>query len=141
MDTFCQTSADAEGLGGQWKAWISDTTTSPAARFTHATVPYRLLGGVAIANDWIGLTSGTLLHAIDVFEDGTSPEAGVVLEVWTGTNVNGLYSGKSCANWTNDTASPPNADVGVTSQTNAGWTSVYQQFCDRTTHRVYCFEQ
>jgi len=104
-------------------------------------VPYRLLSGVTVANDWIGLTSGTLLHAIDVFEDGTSPEAGVVLEVWTATTVAGLYSGNSCANWTNDTGNPPNADIGVTNQTGMGWTQVYLQFCNRTTHRIYCFEQ
>ena len=121
--------------------WLKNATTSPAARFTHPTVPYRLLSGTTVANDWTGLTSGTLLHPIDVFEDGTTIEAGTTFEVWTGTRPAGTYSGNSCNNWTNDTATAPNGDVGVTGQTNAGWSQVYMQFCNRTTLRVYCFEQ
>jgi hypothetical protein len=141
MDTFCQTTADAKRFGGTWKAWISDTTTSPSARFSKATVPYRLLDGSTIANNWTGLASGTLLHAINIQEDGMRPPAAAVFEVWTGTAPNGTYSGNACANWTNSTASPPTADVGVSSVANTGWTDVYQQYCDRTTLHIYCFEQ
>lgn len=140
-DIFCQQAADASQLGGIWKAWLSDTSSSPSARFTHATVPYRLLDGSTIAADWTALTSGALAHAINVFEDGTAVQAGVILEVWTGTTVSGTYSGNACANWTNDTATPPIADVGLSNQTNAGWTHQYQQYCNRTTIHVYCFEQ
>jgi hypothetical protein len=141
VDTFCQTAANAKALGGTWRAWISDTTTSPSTRFTRASVPYRLLDGSTIAANWTGLTSGTLQHAINVHEDGTPVAPAQVYEVWTGTRTNGTYSGNACANWTNDTNVAPTGDVGVTSVANAGWTNIYQQFCDRTTIRVYCFEQ
>src|SRR5262249_60032996 len=72
-DTFCQTTADGKRLGGTWKAWISDTTSSPSTRFTQATVPYRLLDGSTIANNWMALVSGTLQHSINIQEDGTTP--------------------------------------------------------------------
>jgi hypothetical protein len=85
--------------------------------------------------------SGTLQHPINIQEDGTPPPAAAVYEVWTATRANGTYSGNACANWTNNTATPPTGDVGVTSVTNSGWTDIYQQFCDRTTIHVYCFEQ
>jgi hypothetical protein len=141
VDTFCQTTADAKSLGGTWRAWISDTTSSPSTRFTKATVPYRLLDGSTIANNWTALASGTLQHAINIQEDGMPPPAAAVLEVWTGTTASGTYSGHACANWTNDTNAAPTGDVGVSSVTNSGWTNIYQQFCDRTTLHVYCFEQ
>jgi hypothetical protein len=140
-DTFCQTTADAKALGGSWRAWISDTTTSPSTRFTRASVPYRLLDGSTIAANWTALASGTLQHAINVHEDATPIAPAQIYEVWTGTRTNGTYSGNACANWTNDTNMSPTGDVGVTSVTNAGWTNLYQQFCDRTTIHVYCFEQ
>jgi hypothetical protein len=142
MDTYCQSLASTNRLGGSWKVWLSesDPMTSPSVRFTHATVPYRLLNGNIVANNWAALTSGTLAHAINVTEDGLPLGTGSY-EVWTGTTITGTYSGNACANWTNATASLPNADVGVTNQTGAGWTRVYRQFCNRTTVHVYCFEQ
>jgi hypothetical protein len=142
MDAYCQSLANANRLGGTWKVWLSesDPMTAPSVRFTHATVPYRLLDGNVVANNWTSLTSGTLAHAINVTEDGLPVESGS-LEVWTGTTAAGTYSGNACANWTNATANLPNADVGVTNQTGAGWTKVYLQFCNRTTIHVYCFEQ
>jgi hypothetical protein len=141
-DSFCQTAANAKSLGGTWKAWLSDSSTSPSARFTHATVSYRLLDGSTIASNWTSLTSGTLQHPINIHEDGTSLPAGTVYEVWTGTNPNGTFStGNSCGDWTNNTASAPFGEVGVTDLANGGWTAIYQQACDRTTEHVYCFEQ
>jgi hypothetical protein len=140
-DAFCQSTANAHQLGGAWKAWLSDATSSPSARFVRATVPYRLLDGSLVANDWTALTSGTLAHAINVFEDGTTVEAGTSFEVWTGTSAAGVYSSYSCSNWMNDTATAPTGIVGVSDLTTAGWTIVYQQFCNRTTLRLYCFEQ
>jgi hypothetical protein len=140
-DAFCLSTATMAKLGGTWKAWLSDTSGSPSTRFTQATVPYRLLDGSTIASNWTSLTSGTLMHVINVYEDGTPVAAGVTHEVWTGTTPTGTYSGNACANWTNDTAMAPNADIGLSNQTSASWTRIYMQFCDRTTLHLICFEQ
>jgi Protein of unknown function (DUF1554) len=44
-DTKCQALADTAGLGGTYKAWLSDSTTDARNRLTQATVPYRLVDG------------------------------------------------------------------------------------------------
>jgi hypothetical protein len=136
-DNLCQTLAT--NLGGTWKAWLSDQRDSPATTFTHAAVPYRLIDGTIVANDWAGLTSGTLLHAID--HDETGALATGVTEVWTGTNPDGTSEGDNCKNWTNNSPSAFLAIVGLFDRTDTGWTNVYLQFCDRTLMHVYCFEQ
>ena len=59
-DAFCQSLALTAGLSGTYKAWLSDTTGSPATRFAQASVPYRLVDGTTIANDWNDLTDGTI---------------------------------------------------------------------------------
>jgi hypothetical protein len=81
------------------------------------------------------------MHPINVYEDATQVAAGVTLEVWTGTTPSGTYSGNACANWTNDTANPPNADIGLSNLANGAWTQIYMQFCNRTTIHLFCFEQ
>jgi hypothetical protein len=140
-DTFCQTAATDAKLGGTWKAWLSDATSSPAVRFTKSTVPYMLLDGNVVAANWTALTMPMIAHAINVTETGLVYEGGNVLEVWTGTRSDGSYSNNSCSNWTNDTGNLPYATVGLSNQTGIGWTEMFLQFCNRTTIHVYCFEQ
>ena len=62
-------------------------------------------------------------------------------EVWTGTTPFGSYEGSSCANWTNGSGSMPYAAVGNSGHTAGSWSDVFDQFCDRTNVRLYCFEQ
>ena len=139
-DAFCQSAANANQLGGAWKAWLSTSSTSAASRLAHATVPYRLLDGATVAANWAGLTSGTLSHAINVTEAGVVVPSGTILEVWTGTTTAGAHSGDTCNAWTDGSATP-RADIGLTSETSSGWTAKYLQFCDRTNLRLYCFQQ
>jgi len=134
-DTKCQNLADAMRLGGNWRAWLSDQLTSPALRFVKANVPYRLLDGTLVANDWDDLTDGVLAHGIDHDEKGILANDA---EVWTGTTATGAASGNHCSGFTSDVSQP--ATVGITTLP-ADWTSRYTQFCNRTNVRVYCFEQ
>lgn len=138
-DARCQAIASGAGLGGTFRAWLSDDVTSPSARFTHATVPYRLVHGATVANSYTDLTDGSLAHAIDADVLGATITG--VDEVWTGTSADGTSEGSSCASWTNATSSTPYAAVGVTNATDASFTEIYYQFCDRTGLRLYCFEQ
>jgi hypothetical protein len=139
VDASCQSLADAQMLGGTWKAWLSDQMGSPATRFTQATIPYRLVDGTLVANDWTELTSGTLVHPIDHEETGALATG--VTEVWTGTLPDGTYEGDSCKNWSNGSVNPFLAEVGTFDQADYRWTAVYLQFCDRGQLRIYCFEQ
>jgi hypothetical protein len=138
-DARCQSVAAANRLGGTFLAWISDDSSSPSSRFSRATVPYALLSGTLVANDYTDLTDGSLAHPIDV--DVTGATLTGAAEVWTGTNPDGTSAGDSCAGWTNTSALTPFAVVGVTSNGGSAWTSIYLQFCDRTASRLYCFEQ
>jgi hypothetical protein len=139
-DTKCQTLADGRSLGGTWKAWISDKTGSAAARLNHANVPYTMLDGTVIANNWTDLTDGALAHSIDV--DETATKLAGPAEAWTDTDTTGAaILLESCSDWTNSTASLPYGYVGVSDHADYGWTMVFEQFCNHTDPRLYCFEQ
>lgn len=136
-DQLCNTYATDAVLGGTWKAFLADSSGAPASRFTAASVPYALLDGTVVANDFSGLTSGSLSHGITVNECG---EAIDNAEVWTGISSPGATSASNqCDNFTS--ASGNYAQVGLTTRTNYQWYSVYLQFCDRSNVRLYCVEQ
>jgi hypothetical protein len=136
FDRICQQVADSRNLAGEYKAWVSDTASTVSRRMTQATVPYRLLDGSTIAKDWPTLTSGTLLHAINVREDATTLSSGV--EVWTGTLAGGNLASFYCNNWTTTQGS---GMVGSSDATSEVWTYAHQQYCSTPTVHLYCFEQ
>lgn len=136
-DGQCQTLANAASLGGTWRAWLSDSSSSPSTRFAHASVPYVRIDGTMVATDWAGLTSGSLLASISVDEHGTVV-AGA--EVWTATITDGSSAGAGCNDFTSGSSAAPFAYVGLSDRTDSTWTGVYLQFCDRVV-RLYCFEQ
>jgi hypothetical protein len=150
-DAICQSLADAHTFGGAFKAWLSDHAASPSTRFTLAAVPYVLLDGTVIANNWTDLTDGTLAHPIDMDESAKYLQTASGVEVWTGTTTTGTSTGTDCNGWTSakSCASPLPACVGSNSVarvgnyalSDSGWTTVYEQYCDRTDNHLYCFEQ
>jgi hypothetical protein len=88
-DSRCQALAEGAGLSGTFKAWISgrvDTGSGPVPhgavdRFTQATVPYELVNGTKVADDWADLTDGTLDHAIELDGRGLPIPVG---KIWPG---------------------------------------------------------
>jgi hypothetical protein len=146
-DGLCQGYATAANLGGTWKAWLSDTTTSPAARFEHPSIEYALLDGTTIATGWNGLVGGApLSHGIDEDETGTARSN---KGVWTATDANGmaLLSGGSvtfpigtCSNFTSAMVGPTYPVIGLAGATDSTWSNVYVVQCDAV-ERLYCFEQ
>lgn len=133
-DGFCQVDAGNKGLAGNYMAWISDSTSSPSTRFTQASVPYVLVDGTQIADDWADLTDGTLdapinLDAVGSVYFGT---------IQTGTTTSGTHSGSSCSDWT--TASMPSR--GDPTSTSSTWTDGYigMEACNNAM-AFYCFEQ
>jgi hypothetical protein len=110
-DAKCQARATAAGLTGTYLAWLSDFDHSPASRFKQDGGPYVLVTGNIVANNWAGLTSGTLRHAINVTELGGAPSAssgvscGFDHMVWTDTSSDGNFGdpAESCGDWTDAT--------------------------------------
>jgi hypothetical protein len=137
-DSICQSTADSRTFGGTWKAWLSSAFDTPANRFAQSNVPYRLLDGTTIANNWTDLTNGSLLHAIDI--DETSLQLMATVEVWTGTVRNGRAEGDHCNTWSSGLSTDQGA-VGLSSSIDFRWTSAYVLTCDTPMLRLYCFEQ
>jgi hypothetical protein len=154
-DNDCNSLANAAHLPGTYRAWLSDSMTSAAARLTHGTVPYVLVDHTVVANDWAGLTSGTLLHAIDLTETGGAPPYGTLycsfggISVWTNTVPSGAQpTGQpnglpvDCAEWMS--TSSDRAFAGTASSTGPDWTancSVSAVAICAETAAIYCIQQ
>src|SRR5690606_23104139 len=72
-DASCDQPAAAAGLTRTYVAWLSDASTTPAARMPHDVGPYTLVTGVVIATNWADLTDGTLAWPIGTDESGAAP--------------------------------------------------------------------
>jgi hypothetical protein len=141
-DVLCQGRATAGGRLGTYKAFLSDDTTSAAARLTHATVPYTLVDGTIVANNWAGLMSFSLIAAINMSEFGAAAPAGALCgasaNVYTGTFPNGnTATGDTCSNWTSNAAF---ADVGESDLTNGAWAALCAVQCNNVA-ALYCVQQ
>lgn len=139
-DFACQEAADAAGLGGSFRAWLSEDTAnperSPARRFARSRSPYVRVDGVVVADDWLDLTDGTLQNPINVTETGATLADTFV---WTATSIlgdNGLAG--DCDAWTNP--SNRSTDFGRSQRTDAGWTTNGETPCLGALP-LYCFEQ
>ncbi len=146
-DAKCQALADAAALPGTYKAWLSDSTGSPSTRFTQSTVPYVLVDGTVVANDWADLVDGTLAHAIDKTELGGAPPVGNTscagggyATVWSATSQSGTLASASltCSNWT---ATTGGAYWGVATQTNSFWSAWCTGGICSWVSPLYCFQQ
>jgi len=141
----CAARATAAGLSGTFKAWVAVTTGTddPATTFTQSSVPYKDVLGTTIANNWAGLTSGTLLAGISLNELGAAVTAGT--NVWTNVNTDGTAknSGSSstynCTGWSNGTAQHGND--GLTGSATSTWTVTGASDLCSTANRLYCFQQ
>jgi hypothetical protein len=155
-DSKCQSVAML-ALKGTFKAWLSSTATSASQRLTHSTGPYVLTDNTTVASDWAGLTSGTLLHPIDLTETGMSApiptincgSTSVLPAAWTSTAPNGSLNGMrdTCTDWTTNGPSY-GAGLGVVGQTNSTWTagcgsesSVNTDPICASQASLYCIEQ
>ncbi len=153
-DAFCQSLANTAGLSGTYYAWLSDSTTSPNLRFSQASVPYRLVDGTTIANNWTDLTDGTLQHPINLDEYGNAAVSNMVFTFTMVDGSAGLFQSPTsncygddchCNNWTNANGqgtTTPGSGVGQTSKIDDDWTDYsFYNGCGPTGQPIYCFEQ
>jgi hypothetical protein len=137
-DLQCHNAATA--LGGTWKAWVSDTTTSPsqwAASTSTSSLPYYLLDDTTeVAKSWTALTTMSLDKPINKDEHGNPVMTGLV---WTGTHSNGTPTGVNCGNWLVATAQA-SGTMGSVGATDLWSELAMSQPCTSTAH-LYCFQQ
>ncbi|MET0793901.1 MAG: hypothetical protein ABW061_20445 [Polyangiaceae bacterium] len=139
-DALCAAAAGDASLSGTFLAWVSDGSVTPASRFTQSTVPYALVDGTIVANNWAGLTSGNLRHAINLTESGGSPPAaqiGGVCNVWTGTSTSGNSQNGNCSSWTGSGT----GSAGNSTLANGVWSSQCSGGICGFSAALYCFQQ
>jgi hypothetical protein len=144
-DADCAASATAQDIGGEWRAWMSDSSTPAVAHIYASTGGYVLLDGTVVASSFAALLSGSLAHAIDLTELNAPPPDGYT-EVWTGIDVTGeMANGGYCSyysggDWSSDSSEASTPLVGHLDASDSTWTAAYLQLCNRTDVRLYCFE-
>ena len=143
-DTICNSLAQSAGIDntGTFKAWLSDANTSAKDRLTHSNLPYKLVSGETIADNWNDLIDGTISHIINVNEDGTVYIPAGYAGVWTATKFNGdkysIYPQDYCGWWSNDFGL---GIAGLLTSTDSSWTNAQHSWCDSQSGSFYCFEQ
>ena len=147
-DSRCQQLADAEGLGGTFRAWLADETGSPATRFLKSPDPYVRIDGERVADNWNDLIDGSIQNPINVTEKG-EPTTDTKW-VWSNTNPDGtararVGGGGDCQNWTSETGgyqAKNQGKRGIVSKKNNQWSTdkVVSMGCDFS-NALYCFEQ
>jgi hypothetical protein len=144
-DDVCSTAAANKGFKGKWVSWTSDASTTPIDRFTFKTpgVPFKLLTGALVANDWNALISGTLHGPINVDENRTTVNAGAV---WTGTNPDGTRAtvvptaSTTCDNWSSTTSTGVLGLVIPLAVAPGTWSNNGSALCGKKAS-LYCFAQ
>lgn len=168
-DAKCQNAANGANLGGSWKAWLSDSTTSASSRLEHFSGSYKRIDGLIIANNWTDLTDGPLLNPqlylgdaiqkpinIDEYgrltpESKPYPGGGYTPALaWTATLPNGeidtgssgSFISSNCSNWTfsGDTSTLISGHSGQAYAINSWWTDGASGYC-LSKLQLYCFEQ
>jgi hypothetical protein len=146
-DAKCQALANAAGLSGTYRAWLSDNTGSPSTRFTKHSGPYVLVNNTVIANGWNDLIKGSLVNPINLTEKNTAPPLGNTScagggfpTVWTNTNTNGTMtsSSHSCSNWASTSGS---SYWGKADDKSSSWTAWCSGGICSWVSPLYCFQQ
>lgn len=147
-DNHCTDLAAKAGLTGAYRAWLSDEKRSPATTFEPSKVPYVLLDGRIVANDWAELASGKLAYPINVTERAGKPPVATGTcdgsTVWTNTLLGGTYAGyaTSCGNWS---GGGEQALFGAYTKVEEAFTNACtyagRGVCSLARAPIYCFEQ
>ncbi len=155
-DSFCQQRAAAAGLSGTYKAWLSAGTvsTGPASRFTKSSIPYALVDGTIIANNWADLTDGAINVPLNLTEFGKVPTTGTL--IWSYTRIDGTpglfgnpnhtcYGGDChCKSWTTtETQGSPiqGSAFALRDKSNDDWTDYSFANACGGEYSLYCFQQ
>ncbi len=140
LGDVCQNTADAQGLGGSWVAWLSRRYPDPTPdadaidEITGAGPWLRLDGQMAFRNRAQLATLPSVPINVTEANEVLAPGLGV----WTGTLLGGTTGDHDCQRWS-ENIDLFSGVVGSADSTD-NWTDVGLAACDNT-RRVYCFEQ
>ncbi|MEM9066923.1 MAG: hypothetical protein AAGE52_00415 [Myxococcota bacterium] len=120
-------------LGGEWIAWIS-TRERDAVDSVRGEGPWYRTDGMMAFESREELRVGP---RVPISFDENGDELGDV-EVFTGTNPDGRYSGVDCRRW-RSYYPEDDGTVGRCAEAGDGWTASASAPCDPP-RRVYCFQ-
>ena len=134
-DEKCQGLADAAGLVGTFKAWLSTRTENAKDRIPQEG-PYQLVNGTVISDTLAELLDGTIDAPMNIDEGGTMVDA---LSAWTGTRADGMHVGSSedCFGWQRDGGA--DGLTGAIQEQGATWTNFSSADCSLNRFPIYCF--
>jgi len=136
-DEICATQAADANLEGEFKAWLSTTSSSVVDRLSHEGGPFVRVDETIVANDWADLLDGALLAPINLDATGQA-RAG---DVWTGTLATGAsYTVDDCAVFTSGDNADGHALCGSSTSATSTWTNNQLAACSSTL-RLYCIEE
>jgi hypothetical protein len=135
-DAICQSHADAAGLPGTYRAWLSTDTVNANTRLGNASGWIRP-DGKPFAATVADLTNNKLFHPPRIDEAAIDVYSSVA---FTGTR-HGVFGGvdpdNDCLDWTGD-AMFVSVEIGTTAQNGEEWTDYSDGTC-ALARRLYCF--
>ena len=133
-DTTCQGLADAAGIGGQWQAWLSDSTDNATTRLPDTK--YVRMDGLKIANTFSDMFDNLLQNPISLDENGV--DLGVQT-AFTGTLANGQGDANHCSDWGSGSGGVFGR-IGTTNSVTNSWTDSGTIGCSTSGIHIYCVE-
>jgi hypothetical protein len=143
-DGLCAEAASKAGLPGTFLAYLSDSSTSVSSRFSGVSGVVRP-DFQPIRQQAVGLAKDPMYFPPLLTETGAAltSATNISLDVWTGSEVNGLPATGRCTEWTKDTGV---GRIGRADQTNGSYVSAGAQggspidrACNRPAH-LYCLQ-
>lgn len=137
-DAKCQLAADAQSLGGTYKAWVSTSSVRAIDRIT-GTGPWYLVDGITkVFNNKANLQTIPLSGIIET-ESGNYPTWTGYASPWTGSDDAGQSSGYTCSDWSDDLTS----DYATTGSANAdqSWGGNAGPIACNSASPLICFEE
>ncbi len=132
-DALCQTEAEDEGLGGTWRAWLSNGNVDAIDRIAGGAL-YQDLDGGQVSNPTMAASPERIRRPINLSPTGNTNLG----SVWTGTDVaGGAGPGHlNCNNWSTRAGT---GRTGFSEDTRANWTAIRETACNQFGY-LYCFE-
>ena len=136
-DTLCTTRAATFVSGKDFKAILSDNTTSALTRLALTSSAVRNVAGLQIVAS--GTTVFGTIAAPSMQDTFVAAGTGTAFNAWTGTTATGASSGSSCTNWTSTTGSGTTGKpTGTTATGKDSWIQRTTLVACTFAYRLYC---
>jgi hypothetical protein len=138
-DLHCTSLANAQGLPGEFVAWVSSSTSNAIDRLDASRGPWFLTDPNRDAMAFGAPLDPLAGPAVPI---GTTEDGGPAPDtvVWTGTDNTGVVTPTStCEDWTRTSGTRQGA-IGRIDGGAVGWTYATTQSCDNA-HPIYCFQK